>query len=89
MPSTEKLCVDSQRAIENGITFKVSQKDKKGARWTNVKDDISNIFDAIKLAESIQFFEVAIFAKHEVGGFLYWSSKNPEELNSTVLDKLS
>ena len=89
MQNTEKLYNDNRRAIEHGIHFKVSQKDNKGARWVNIKDDISSIFDAIKCAQSIQCFEVAIFAMHEVGGFLYWSSKNPEEFNSSVLDKLN
>lgn len=85
MKKTEILSVDRIVAKTNSVIFKVSTKEKKGAPWLTSRADIEDLFEAMNFALSINCFEVAIFAVYEIGGFIYWSSRNPEILNSVAL----
>ena len=42
--------------------------------------------EALSRARATTAFETAVFANSESGGFMYWTSKHPDCLNTTVLD---
>ncbi|WP_157359871.1 hypothetical protein [Caldimonas brevitalea] len=68
--------------------FKVSTKEKKGAPWITVKTDISDLQEAMATALDCNTFETAVFFLDQNGaGSMYWSSRHPNILNSTLIDK--
>ena len=82
----ECLRADHLRALEVKVGFTVATKAKKGAAWANQKTEVFDLPDAFLAAQVLEAFEVAIFtAGRSNGSFIYWSSRHPEILNSSVI----
>ena len=78
---------DRKLASERGITFKVCTKEGQGQPWNTVEEDIQDLHDAMILANHLgDPYEIGIFANNNGGGYLYWTSKSPDLLNSSVIE---
>jgi hypothetical protein len=79
--------VDARAAVARSITFEVCRKARPGARWETVASSLPDLSDALERAKRVQSYEAAVFTDGPppLGGFLYWSSLNPDLLNSTVI----
>ena len=85
MMNIDKLTFDQPIATEKGLTFTVAKKEKKGAPWVDLKENIENLLEAFQFSISVESFEVAIFVVYKFGGIHYWSSRHPEIFNSGAL----
>ncbi len=76
--------------MSEGLKFRVCQKKRKGAPWVALEADVDGLQDAMQTASGSDAFETGVFVVDENGaGALYWSSRNPEALNSVVLSPAS
>jgi hypothetical protein len=50
--------------------------------WQEVRRDIDDLDEAMRLARDLEVYEAGVFAH---GGLLYWTSAHPDLFNSTVL----
>ena len=76
---------DRQAALRRGYRFFVAQKVERGSRWQHVRDDIADLHEAIVHAQSLTAHEVAVFVVRTGGGYIYWSSRQPDVYNTTVI----
>jgi len=76
---------DRQIAHERGYRFFVAQKTERGGRWQHMRDDIADLHEAIVHARSLTAYEVAVFVVRTGGGYIYWSSRQPDVYNTTVI----
>ena len=77
---------DRNLAKAKGIPFSVCTKSGRGKPWTDVRSGITDLREAMTLAAELDdHFEAGVFAHREGGGYLYWTSRTPDLLNSTVL----
>jgi hypothetical protein len=74
-------------AKERGRPFEVVTKTSRGKRWQTVESGIEDLHDAMILTHQIlgNYYQVGIFMQHETGGYLYWSSLDPDLLNSKII----
>lgn len=79
------LMKDSQLARERKITFEVAEKAARGAKWETISTT-KNLRKALTQAHDVKNYQSCVFAKFPDGlGFIYWSSRNPENLNSSII----
>jgi hypothetical protein len=78
---------DIEKASKRGLVFKVADKQGPGRRWQFVDEFIDSIEVAVARAKDMGGYESAVFLPtQQANGFLYWTSRDPELFNSTVLD---
>lgn len=77
----ETVEADKAIAKERGFLFGVMRKEKRHGTWTEVVADIDDLQKAMTLAGAVEAFEVGVF----LGGKIYWTSRSPDVLNSTVI----
>ena len=82
-----QLQTDGIAAKQRGLIFSVCRKEKRHAKWTGVLEGIADLPSAIDQAKPIEAYEVAVFTQgpEPLGGYMYWTSRDPETLNSTVI----
>jgi len=73
---------DRALAQSCGHLFSVVTKDGRGMPWQEVRRDIDDLDEAMRLARDLEVYEAGVFAH---GRFLYWTSAHPDLFNSTVL----
>ncbi len=84
--SEEALNEDARLARERDLKFDVTTKAGRGLRWEYVATDIEDLAEALALACGVSAYESGVFARYaKWGRFLYWTSLQPDLLNSTVL----
>lgn len=82
----EGLHTDHLRALELQVGFTIGTKEKKGGAWSNRRAEIFDLLGAFRAVQNTEAFEVAIFTSgRSNGSFIYWSSRHPEILNSSVI----
>jgi len=86
-PDSAELKADAASAKRRGMTFTICHRDKPKAQWRDAEIGISDLIVALKRAAALDAFETAVFTAgpEPLGGFMYWSSRHPEVLNSTVI----
>lgn len=65
--------------------FRVAQKNDRNAVWEIVAPEITDLGEAVKLAQSLEAYEVAVFVLNSNSEVIYWSSRSPNGFNSAVL----
>lgn len=79
------LIKDAELAASLGLKFKVSRKEARGARWQTVEDNIDSLEYAVEKAKTIDDYESCVFVRQLSGGYIYWTSRHPDLLNSVVI----
>ncbi len=75
---------DLELAANYGFRFYVAQREGPGETWHQISTDISFLTAAMEMARQTNAGEVGVFTTH---GTFYWSSKDPEVFNSTILER--
>jgi hypothetical protein len=76
---------DRETALNKGYTFFVAQKLERGARWLHLRDDIADLHKALVQAQSHTAYEVGVFVVRDGLGYIYWTSREPDLYNTTVI----
>lgn len=76
---------DIDLANKHQFTFEICRKDKQHGHWLTVREGIVSLQQAINGALRVpDAYEVAVYTDE---GFIYWSTRNPEWFNTTVLEQ--
>lgn len=81
------LEADAKTATDRGMRFRICRKESPGSPWIAVVDDVGDLRLAVQQARELEAFETAVFTAGPgvLAGFLYWTSRFPEVLNTTVI----
>lgn len=80
---SQKYANDRALARSHGHLFSVLSKDGWGMPWQEVRRDIDDLDEAMRLARDLEVYEAGVFAH---GRFLYWTTAHPDLFNSTALE---
>ncbi len=81
--------LDRELAKTRGILFEVCSKAGQSQQWITIEKGIRDLDDAMILVNSLDgldvLYEVGIFVEIQGLGFVYWTTKNPDLFNSSVI----
>ena len=83
----ERARADATVAKKRGITAQVHTKEKPKAPWLPVGEVLADLVLALELARSLDVYESSVITSGPgpYTGFIYWTSRHPDALTSSVL----
>jgi hypothetical protein len=79
--TVEGLGADAHLARQKGYRFDVYTKERHQAPWILFDADIDDLVEAVEVARGLNAWETGVM----MDGSIYWTSRNPDLLNTTVM----
>lgn len=83
----EHLDADHREADRRALRFSVATKAAPRQRWIDFTEPQRGLKEAMQQAQALAglHYEVGVFVRRGSGGYIYWTSRLPDLLSSTVI----
>ena len=83
--NNHELHNDAEVARQRKLRIYVARKEAWGMPWVHIHENVADLEQAVRMAQSMQAYESGVFVSHPQlynGGSLYWTSRRPDLLNN-------